>query len=384
MGLQLTVIVVAVAKGLALAMDRTRLAEYGGPATLTIPWAKSLLKRMNFTKRRVTTKCNLSSEDLEEVRRSFLTEILETVSLEDIPAELIFNWDQTGINLVPTALWTMDKKGNKRVPIQGHQDKRQITAVMCGSLVGELLPLQLIYGGKTRRCHPAYQFPGNWVITHTENHWSNESTMLEYIKEIIVPFVDHKRESLELSKDHPALALFDHFKGQLTEAVTKELEDNFIHSVLIPATYTGQLQPLDISVNKVMKSFLWSKLSEWYTDELTELFINEDDTPVDLSTARMKCIGGQWIVRAFEHLENNPHIIVHGFRHAGIFDALGIIDQDELPDYESEDDSDFDEDEDMVTEMTCRTSGSLKVSDVYSESEEDDIPVITITSSEEE
>ena len=78
MDLQLTVIVIAVVKGLTLAMDRTRLGEYGGPATLTVPWAKSLLKWMNFTKRRATTKYNLPSEDLEEVKRSFLTEILET------------------------------------------------------------------------------------------------------------------------------------------------------------------------------------------------------------------------------------------------------------------------------------------------------------------
>ena len=99
-----TAIVIAVAKGLALAMDHTRLAVHGGPATLTVPWAKSLLKRMNFTKRRATTKCNLPSENLVEVKHSFLTEILETVSMEEIPADLIFNWDQTGINLVPIAL----------------------------------------------------------------------------------------------------------------------------------------------------------------------------------------------------------------------------------------------------------------------------------------
>ena len=41
--------------------------------------------------------------------------------------------------------------------------------VTCASLIGERLPLQLIYGGKTR-CHSAYQFPGNfgplstWII----------------------------------------------------------------------------------------------------------------------------------------------------------------------------------------------------------------------------
>ena len=88
----------------------------------------------------------------------------------------------------------MDKKGNKRIPIQGHQDKRQITAVVCGNLLGELLPLELVYGGKTTRCHPAYQFPGNWIISHTENHGSNERTMLEYIREIMIPFVEDKRE----------------------------------------------------------------------------------------------------------------------------------------------------------------------------------------------
>ena len=94
----------------------------------------------------------------------------------------------------------------------------------------------------------------------------------------------------------------------------------------------------------------------------------------------MKCIGGQWIVQAFEHLENNPHIIVHRFWRAGIFDALGIIDQDELPDYESKDDSDFD-DEDII-EMTRRTNGSLNVSDVYSKSD-DDPPVVMISSEED-
>jgi len=55
-----------------------------------------------------------------------------------------------------------------------------------------------------------------------------------------------------LDDQYPALAIFDHFKGQLTQNITTELEENPIHSVLIPAAYTGQLQPMDISVNKVV------------------------------------------------------------------------------------------------------------------------------------
>ena len=118
-----TVIVLAIARGIVKSMERTQLAEYGRPLTLTTPWATSLLKRMNFTKRRVSTKSTHLTDDLEEVKKTFLTEILETVKFNDIPPELIFNWDQTGINLVPTALWTMDKKGKKRIEIAGYQDK---------------------------------------------------------------------------------------------------------------------------------------------------------------------------------------------------------------------------------------------------------------------
>ena len=37
-----TVIVLAIARGIVKSMERTQLAEYGGPTTLTTPWAKSL------------------------------------------------------------------------------------------------------------------------------------------------------------------------------------------------------------------------------------------------------------------------------------------------------------------------------------------------------
>ena len=90
--------------------------------------------------------------------------------MEEVPAELIINWDQTGLNLVPASSWSMAAKGSKRVELKGQNDKCQITAVFCGSLLGEFLPIQLISGGKTERCHPKYPFPHDWLVTHSENH----------------------------------------------------------------------------------------------------------------------------------------------------------------------------------------------------------------------
>jgi len=44
------------------------------------------------------------------------------------------------------------------------------------------------------------------------------------------------------------------------------------------------------------------KFSEWYSQQVTELYVNGDDEPVDLSSARMKCLGAQWMTEVVEHL----------------------------------------------------------------------------------
>ena len=76
--------------------------------------------------------------------------------MEEIPPELILNWDQTGIHLVPASGWTMDKIGSKGVEISGVNDKQQITAMFCGSLTGDFLPIQLIYQGKNQSLPPSF------------------------------------------------------------------------------------------------------------------------------------------------------------------------------------------------------------------------------------
>ena len=53
--------------------------------------------------------------------------------MDEIPPELVINFDQTGIRYVPATLWTMEKEGAKRVEIIGKDDKRQVTAVLAGT-----------------------------------------------------------------------------------------------------------------------------------------------------------------------------------------------------------------------------------------------------------
>ena len=44
--------------------------------------------------------------------------------MNDVHKALVFNWDQTGLQLVPTGEWTMHEAKAKVVPITNSDDKR--------------------------------------------------------------------------------------------------------------------------------------------------------------------------------------------------------------------------------------------------------------------
>jgi len=323
-------IAIAAARGLLHAENQHKLVKYGGHIKLNRHWAYSLFKRMNFVPRKPTTsKSKNSVKDFAKAKKEFLQEVVTTVEMEGVPPELIMNWDQTGIKIVPTTTWTMERRGSKRVEVVGTNDKRQITAVFCGTIQGDFLPVQLIYTGKTARCHPKYKFPAGWHVTHAKKHWSTEKTMLQYIERIILPYVNSVR--MYLSDDTVAgLVIMDNFKGQVTATVSKLLEDNHLHVCLLPPNTTDFLQPMDLSVNKPAKSFLKNEFSEWYSDEILQqlrahrrVSLNQIELdPIDLGLPALKELGAQWLVKMVQYIEDNPQFVMNGFIKAGISKAL--------------------------------------------------------------
>ena len=317
-GVITTSITIAAATAIVRQADRNLLFENGGPITLTTNWAKSLLFRLNFVKRRGSSTAKVSVQNFEELKEQFIADIKAVVDMEDIPRELIFNWDHTGISIVPS--WTMELKGSKRVEIVGINDKRQITAVFCGTAKGHFLPFQLIYQGKTKASLPPHKFPEDWHATFTPNHWSNEDVTKDYIQKIIVPYVQYKRKELQLPEDFPALAIYDVFKGQVTKKVFSILEANNIYTVRVPANCTDRLQPMDLSMNKPAKEFMRRKFQEWYAIEVQKQLDQgaTDITPVDLRMSIMKPLGAKWLVSLYDYFKTNDSIVLNGFKAAGI------------------------------------------------------------------
>ena len=167
----------------------------------------------------------------------------------------------------------MEKQGSRQVPVVGKEDKREITVLLTVTATGKLLPPQVIYQGKTPGCHPKVTFPSSCNIMHSESHWSTEEMMLEYVDQVLVPCVSQTRQELELADDHPALAIFDVFRAHRCESFLKTLCTHNIHQVFVLAGCTGELQPLDLSVNEEFKAAMKSSFSRWYADEVSKLWI---------------------------------------------------------------------------------------------------------------
>ena len=262
------------------------------------------MHRMGFVKRRASTKAKVSVSDFEALKAQFIYDFQVVVEMEEIPVELVVNWDQTGIHYVPVSSWTMEKGGSKRVEIAGIDDKRQITAVFAGTLVGDFLPPQLIYQGMTKKSLPSVEFPSNWHVTYMYNHWSNETTMKDYLSSVLLPYIQQKRKELNFRNAYPALVIFDRFKAQCTTAVLDLLRNNHTH---VPANCTDRLQPLDVSVNKAAKEFLRRQFQEWYSSKISsQLQAGSTVEAVDLRMAVVKPLSAKWMIALYD------------YRHAGI------------------------------------------------------------------
>ena len=143
-------------------------------------WAQSLYRRMGFCRHQASTsKLEISEEALKEIKLLFRHDIASKVEKFSILHSLIINQDQTPTKYVPVGRTTLAKKNTRTVPIKGSSDKRTITATFAISLQGDFLPMQLIYGGKTRKCLPRFKYPEKFSLSYNETHYSNEKEACE-------------------------------------------------------------------------------------------------------------------------------------------------------------------------------------------------------------
>ena len=328
-------IVQGCARGIILEHRPSLLRENGGPLDLSSSgngrsWSNSLLERARMVKRKSTKAAKKLPADFDDQKERFLSRIGAAIRTHNIPGELVINIDETPLRIVPVDKWTLEEEGAAQVPLTGQEDKREVTGLLGCTLSGTLLPPQVLYEGKTERCHPRHQFPDGWDIWHSETHWSNEATVQRYVGKILSPWIEKCKLELNLPAKQRALVILDVYKAHSTPAVHRVMEEHDIEAIFVPNNWTAELQPLDVSVNAQFKTELKEQFTKWYVDRVCEAIKANpgdmraavDAVKPDMRLSTMKPLHASWLVNSFTAMKKNGDLIQSGWRRTGIEDAF--------------------------------------------------------------
>ena len=149
---------------------------------------------------------------------------------------------------------------------------------------------------------------------------------IKLINEIITLYVLSQSKELGKPKE-AALVIMDVFRGQIIDDVISLLRNNNIHYILVPNNMIQLFQPLDLTVTKHCKSYLKRLFSEWYAQQIENLFSlgkKVEEIKIEFRLTSLKPLHAKWLVEYYNEIasENGSSVIINGWKAAGLYDAI--------------------------------------------------------------
>ena len=166
----------------------------------------------------------------------------------------------------------MAKEGSKQVHIFGLGEKRQYTLNNFGTAVGEFAPLQVIFAGiwgqkgAVPKVKATIDGLEGALLTQTPDHWQGEKSLLEYCNKIVLPFVNQKRRDAGDADGYFSL-IVDVYP---VVAFRQWCKKNRILLHYVYPGLTGELQPMDISVQGPFKDYITTNMEKHFQHRLME------------------------------------------------------------------------------------------------------------------
>ena len=224
---------------------------------------------------------------------------------------------------------TRDMKGVKRCKILGKgSDKAQITVTIFVTESGEVLPYQMIFEGKTTKCHPVNQIkPNDCLWTHTQSHWQTVPTYMDAIENIIVPYKNNVISRMGLPSNQHTILKHDLHYTHKDSRVLELMKSHNILPLFVPAGCTDLMQECDTVVNKPFKHAV--KLGyKNHLDGLFQIFLDGGNNAAlwqpKLTLGALKPFITAWVALGIQALKT-PEMKVtirNAFANDGLFTAI--------------------------------------------------------------
>ena len=249
---------------------------------MTFSGQKSMIRRFmecfKLSVRQVTGTAAANEDQMAEEEKtaidSFKAEYHRIVQTHQIPAENIYNMDQSGILYENIVSRTIDFAGSREVPVQSSGDeKKRITLFSLMNALGELFPQLVVYKGtRDAIIKTEVEYYDDLTTFHTtqENAWCDGFVLIEWLYKFWHPMVRHI--------DGPKLLILDSYP--LHEEFAAKFAENNTHVLFVPKGLTWSLQPLDCGHFKVFKDHLKRK----WVERQNAVFLSEQEKRAALST----------------------------------------------------------------------------------------------------
>ena len=250
----------------------------------------------------------------EQCERSFLRKAW-VIKDEDIPGELIVNSDQTQVLFAPGDKISWAETGSKQVPVLGCKEKRAFTVLISIASNGTVLPMQVIYAGKTHRSRPSPSSPHHSDLTAagfllqesgTTTYWSNLETMKTFVDEILAPYFERIKREKGLPVTQKSLWMIDVWSVHRSKEFRTWMRVGHPNILLdyVPGGCTSVMQPCDVGIQRPFKlSVKRSYQEDIVTEMLNQLGNNlKEGLAVNIDT-RLPVLRDQstrWIWNAYK------------------------------------------------------------------------------------
>ena len=331
-------------KSIGLAAERGRLF-------ISKSFVNSFCSRIHLKMRRGTG--NFAKEkrptEIDTAKLMMYYRLLYLSVTHKIKANRVFNFDETGIRL----LWFGDigraQAGQKSVKWHGFDDKRQFTLSVVMDALGKIiLPTQCIWAGETgqdgirNRIPAEHRHEEHLKHEQSNSHW----TVLETLKRLILMLASHVKavceaEGLVYATTYWILVMdcySVHIKEEFLEWYQSEFDGHLI-CLFIPANYTAWLQPLDVSLNYVLKRILKNYAGTWLAALMQQQLKENNNDPtkvkLDIRLTNIRKYVTLWLKQTLIQLNSDKEIPnnLRGWKESGMLDALAADRTIEHPDF---------------------------------------------------
>jgi hypothetical protein len=309
-----------VISGVLNANNPSLLASNGGNVDPLV-LQRSVLRRMNYSWRRGSGNARRGNEASEETLRvqdaKWKLNVHFLQKRYNVHPRMIANGDETMILYVPSAKYTMNRRGETDIAIIGFDDKNGITVSLTGDSSGAMWPSQLIYKGITNRCLPNTALaPDNWLFSKSRSHWQTDDTCKEWVDDLLIPQFDTIRNEESLEDDAKGLMIWDLHKTHRNSDRLLTFRENNVSPIFVPARRTPKLQVMDVSVNKPFNDRMKHYFTEYYGDQVQRQIrdgVTPENVRINLNLTTIKNTHLTWLVSAWGDVGRSDACL-NGFR----------------------------------------------------------------------